>query len=308
MPARPKKHVAMANAYVEQAPASTLSANGQDFYVRRFASSALTPEPAVYIHGLGGCGDDGRELLAALSDTIDCIAPDLPGFGHSPEPIRGGYRPSDHAAAVADLVREEFGQRRVHIFGHSLGGATALQLAAANPKMVRTLTLLAPALPYLVPRLSNIHFPVIAVPGVGERITRRVMLMGDTEWRVRANLETGFANPGRLSPQRLADLVEETRQRELVPFRDVALLASLRGLLATYFETSQTRPWKLAEQIDAPVLLVYGRDDKLVNPKAAFRATRAFKNARVVVVSDAGHLVQAEHPDVVAQAWRNLLR
>ena len=59
---------------------------------------------------------------------------------------------------------------------------------------------------------------------------------------MRASLETGFANPARLHSQRLADLVEEAKLRDLVPFRDVALLSSLRGLLGTYFDASRTRP------------------------------------------------------------------
>ena len=68
-----------------------VTAGGQEFYVRRFTSTAAAAHPAVDFHGLGGCGDDGRELLADLADTLNCIAPDLPGFGRSPEPAAGGY-------------------------------------------------------------------------------------------------------------------------------------------------------------------------------------------------------------------------
>ena len=56
-----------------------------------------------------------------------------------------------------------------------------------------------------------------------------------------------------------------------------------------------------------PVLLIYGRDDKLVNARAAFRATREFPNARVMVVPDSGHVTQMEHPRLTAQAWRQLV-
>ena len=78
------------------------------------------------------------------------------------------------------------------------------------------------------------------------------------------------------------------------------------GGLSTYFDRSEQRPWKLAETIKVPVLLIYGRDDKLVNPKAAHRATKAFPNSRVVVVPDSGHVTQMEHPEVVASAWHQM--
>jgi pimeloyl-ACP methyl ester carboxylesterase len=63
----------------------------------------------------------------------------------------------------------------------------------------------------------------------------------------------------------------------------------------------------LAEQIAAPTLVVYGRQDKLVNPKAAHAVTKLFPNAHVAVLHDCGHVAQMEHPEEVALLWRRLL-
>jgi pimeloyl-ACP methyl ester carboxylesterase len=99
--------------------------------------------------------------------------------------------------------------------------------------------------------------------------------------------------------------VDEVRRRDELPYAGDAFLQSLRGLLATYLDRSQTRPWKLAEGIEIPTLLVYGRRDKLVDPIHAH--TKAFPDVRVLVVPDAGHVAQIEHPVLVANAWRALL-
>lgn len=261
---------------------------------------------AVFIHGLGGSSTNWTDLMSLLSDDIYCIAPDLPGFGQSPPPHHDDYKLPAHADMVAQLVREMVGNRDVHIFGNSMGGATAVQLAARHPMLVKSMTLVSPAMPELLPRASNIHMPISAIPGVGERLMRR-MMKRDVQWRVRMSLEICYADPDAIDPRRVADAVEEARARDDLTHTTQASLETLRGLISTYFDYSHRAPWKLARAITAPVLLIYGRDDKLVNPRAAFRATKEFPNARVMVVPNSGHVTQMEHPQLVAEAWRELV-
>lgn len=82
-------------------------------------------------------------------------------------------------------------------------------------------------------------------------------------------------------------------------------MKSLRGLLATYRDSSENRPWRLAERVLCPVLVIHGRGDKLVDPKGAHRATRHFKDVRVVVMPDCGHVAMMEHPNRVARQWES---
>ena len=77
----------------------------------------------------------------------------------------------------------------------------------------------------------------------------------------------------------------------------------LRGLMRTYLDPGPQRPWKLAERVLAPTLLVYGRQDPLVDSRTAHRATKHFSNAHVVVLPDSGHMAQMEHPEFVEAAW-----
>ena len=293
------------NSYVAAWPGELVDVDQRTMFVRHAPPTCPDPEPAVFIHGLGGSATNWTELMDLLRDELDGIAVDLPGFGQSPPPPDGDYSPKAHAHAVATLVRQRFGDRRVHVFGNSLGGATALQLAAHFPELVRSLTLISPALPDRVPRRTNIHMPVVAVPRLGEGLTKQVMKRS-TEWRINASLDISFSNPKRINPQRYADMVEEADSRNAYDYTTAAMLASLRGLMATYFDRSGQRPWKLAESITVPVVLIYGRDDKLVNPKVAFKVTKVFPNARVVILSDSGHLSQVEQPELVAEAWRQL--
>jgi pimeloyl-ACP methyl ester carboxylesterase len=202
---------------------------------------------------------------------------------------------------------EHLGNGPVHLFGNSLGGAVALQVAARRPDLVRSLTLVSPALPALFATRSNIHLPVIAVPGVGERLVPRY-LENDAGGRVRGTIEVTFADPSRVSERRLEEAIEEVKGRDHLPYVSDVFLRSLRGLLRTFLDVGPNRPWKLAERVTCPTLVIYGRKDPLVDPRSAHRVTKHFRDAHVVVLPDSGHVAMMEHPEFVAAAWERFLR
>ncbi|MGD9956777.1 MAG: alpha/beta fold hydrolase [Candidatus Nanopelagicales bacterium] len=263
-----------------------------------------TAEPALFVHGLGGSATNWTDLMALLRDRLDGVAVELPGFGWSPPPRDGDWTPRRSAESLAELIGARFGGRPVHLFGNSMGGAVAVQLAARHPDLVRTLTLVSPALPKTGVRRTNAHLPVIAVPGIGTRLMNRYLEL-DPHRRARATVEVCFADPSSVPEVRMREAVEEVKRRDQLPYVADAFLQSLRGLLATYLDRGPERPWKLAETITCPTLLVYGRRDKLVDPIHAH--TKAFPDVRVVVLPHAGHVSQIEQPVLVAESFRHLL-
>ena len=264
-----------------------------------------TAEPALFVHGLGGNATNWTDLMALLRDTVDGVAVDLPGFGWSPPPRDGDFTLKRSAATLADLVESRFDGRPVHLFGNSMGGAIAVQLAARHPRLVRTLTLVSPALPKVGVRRTNVHLPVIAAPGLGTTLMRRYLTL-DAATRARATIHICFADPASVPIDRMNEAVAEVRRRDALPYVGDAFVQSLRGLLATYLDRSDERPWRQAEGITCPTLLVYGRADKLVDPIHAH--TKAFPDVRVLVLPHAGHVSQIEQPVLVADAWRDLPR
>lgn len=263
-----------------------------------------TAEPALFVHGLGGSATNWTDLMALLRDRLDGVAVELPGFGWSPPPRDGDWTPRRSAESLAELVEVRFGGRPVHLFGNSMGGAVAVQLAARRPDLVKTLTLVSPALPKTGVRRSNAHLPVIAVPGIGTRLMNRYLEL-DPHRRARATVDVCFADPSSVPEARMLEAVAEVKRRDQLPYVSDAFLQSLRGLLATYLDRGPERPWKLAETITCPTLLVYGRRDKLVDPIHAH--TKAFPDVRVLVLPHAGHVAQIEQPVLVMEAFRHLL-
>jgi len=240
--------------------------------------------------------------MGLLQPHVEGWALDLNGFGISPPPRDGDYTPLGHARAAVDFIEQRLDGTPVHLFGNSMGGAVAVQVAARRPDLVRTLTLISPALPDIHPNKSNFTLPVMAVPGLGESVVSRYGKL-PTEVRVQSTINTVFADPSRVAEQRFEEAVEEATIRNGFTYADDAFLQSLRGLLGSYFDRGRRRPWKLAELIQSRTLLIYGRKDPLVDSRSAYRSTKHFKDAEVMVLADSAHVSQMEFPDVVAEAW-----
>lgn len=103
--------------------------------------------PIVFLHGLGCASscDYPRIVTDAALAGRRAILVDLLGSGFSERPTAFSYSVADHAQSVAQLVRDVC-PGRVSIFGHSMGGAVAIVLAATLGARVEKLALSEPNL------------------------------------------------------------------------------------------------------------------------------------------------------------------
>ncbi|GAB2856825.1 alpha/beta hydrolase [Streptomyces deserti] len=261
--------------------------------------------PALYVHGLGGSSQNWSSLMEQLDDVVDCEAVDLPGFGDSPPPDDGNYSITGHARAVIRYL-DAAGRGPVHLFGNSLGGAVATRVAAVRPDLVRTLTLVSPALPEIRVQRTAVPTGLLAVPGVAPLFTR-ITKEWTAEQRVRGVLTLCYGDPGRVSPEAFRNAVQEMERRLRLPYFWDAMTRSARGLVNAYTLGGQHGLWRQAERVLAPTLLIYGGRDQLVGFRMAQRAARAFRDSRLLTLPDAGHVAMMEYPETVAMAFRELL-
>ena len=261
--------------------------------------------PALYVHGLGGSSQNWSALMAELDGVVDGEAVDLPGFGDSPPPDDGNYSVTGHARAVIRHL-DASGRGPVHLFGNSLGGAVATRVAAVRPDLVRTLTLVSPALPELRIQRGAVPTGLLGVPGVANFFTR-ITREWTAEQRVRGVTALCYGDPGRVSPEAFQYAVEELERRLQLPYFWDAMARSARGIVNAYTLGGQHGLWRQAERVLAPTLLIYGGRDQLVGFRMAGKAARAFRDSRLLSLPDAGHVAMMEYPDLVAGAFRELL-
>jgi pimeloyl-ACP methyl ester carboxylesterase len=261
---------------------------------------------ALCVHGMSGAATNWTDLMAGLAPDFDCAAVDLPGSGYSPPPAkRSGYSVKALAATVIRLI-ETLGRGPVHLIGNSMGGAVSIRVAAVRPDLVRTLTLISPVLPDRRPHRATLHFPVLALPFIGHRLVRYWAKV-PAENRVAGVYRACFYNPALLHPDRFAQEVTMLRRLDELGYSPATLVGAARTLVG---ETLSLRPfslWRAAERITAPTLVLFGGHDRLVSPALAVPAARAFRNARVEVLADTGHISQMERPGTVAARFREMV-
>jgi pimeloyl-ACP methyl ester carboxylesterase len=284
----------------------TLGENEQVYLAETPRSVKEDRDLVLCVHGMTGAATNWTDLMAELAPDFDCAAVDLPGSGYSPPPAkRSGYSIRALAATVIRLI-ETLGRGPVHLIGNSMGGAVSIRVAAARPDLVKTLTLVSPVLPDRRPHQATLHFPVLTLPFIGQRLLRFWAAV-PPENRVAGVYSKCYYNPALLHPDRFAQEVAMLRRRDELGYDPATLIGAARTLVG---ETLSLRPfslWRAAEQITAPTLVLFGGHDRLVSPALAVPAARAFRNARVEVLAETGHVGQMERPGIVAARFREMV-
>lgn len=287
-------------------PGRQLRVDGVDIQVRSTPSSNPDAEPALYVHGLGGASTNFTDLADLLSPWLSAEAIDLPGFGGSGPAPDGNYSIAAHTRVVISYL-EQSGRGPVHLVGNSMGGAVSIQVAATRPDLVRTLTLVSPAVPDLRPKKgSDALMPLLLLPGLGSRVLAKLD-QTPAERRARAVVDLCFAHPELVPANRLAEAVEEIETRRGHPWAGEAFMNSLRGLVRTYLTAGSRSPWHALSQISAPSLVVWGQLDRLVDVANAPRVATTLQDATLLVLPEVGHTAQLEDPVSTSRAVLALL-
>ncbi|MET9295471.1 alpha/beta fold hydrolase [Streptomyces sp. NPDC003077] len=283
----------------------SVSLPGLTLSVRARAEATEGLPPALYVHGLGGSSQNWSALMPLLADRVDGEALDLPGFGDSPPPDDGNYSISGLARAVIRYL-DASGRGPVHLVGNSMGGAAVTRVAAVRPDLVRTLTLISPALPELRPQLSAIPTGMLAVPGAA-RLFSKLTKDWTPERRTREVLALCYGDPSLVTSEDFTAAVEEYARRLELPYFWDVMTRGARGIVDAYTLGGQHNLWRQAERVLAPTLLVYGGRDRLVSVRMARRAAAAFRDSRLLTLPEAGHVAMMEYPETVARAIRDLI-
>jgi pimeloyl-ACP methyl ester carboxylesterase len=289
-------------------PARRVTIDGAMLHVRDTPATSPTAEPAVYVHGLGGSSQNFTDVAGLLADRFDGQAVDLPGFGYSdPSP-----RYSIPAFADRLIKYLEYADRGpVHLVGNSLGGSISVRVAALRPDLVRTLTLISPAMPFLDPRRTaqGPVLPLLALPWA-DRLLARGMARLTVDELTDQVLAACFGDITTVSDQRRAEAVEEIRLRYTVAHYSKAYLGTMRGLVGSFVRAylpGVNSQWRLAARITAPTLVIGGLTDKLVDPRVNAQVAKVIPDSRLLILPGVGHVAQMEVPRVVACAIVGML-
>ncbi|MFN8558247.1 MAG: alpha/beta hydrolase [Dehalococcoidia bacterium] len=233
--------------------------------------------PLLLLPGIGAAGDMwGDPFLDALAGHLRLIVPDHRGVGGTRR--GGGSYTVARLAADAVAVLDAEGVLAAHVFGVSLGGMVALQMAVDRPSRVRTLVLggaTAGGPEAALPRRSLMEdLPREGL--LGRRVAAQLVTPEFTARR------TGLLT--RLAVRALARPVSPALLREQ--------LVAVSGC-----DLSD----RLGEAL-APTLVMTGDRDSVFPASNARALVRGIRDARGALVKDAAHCFWWEAPERAAAA------
>jgi pimeloyl-ACP methyl ester carboxylesterase len=247
----------------------------------------------VLLHGSGAIVEDF--LVSGIVDSLAkdrrVIVFDRPGYGYS-------CRPRDRdwtAQAQTDLfvaACERLDIDRPTVVGHSWGTLPALAWAIEHPDALSALVLMS-GYYFSTPRADVAMSAIAGTPGLGDVLVNTVLPI---QTRITGPLGIKMIFSPREAPQRFMDEM---------PF---ALMLRPGQLHATAQDSGQMHAnaaslEDLYASIAAPVTIIWGDGDKLVDPKQHSEAlAEKLPAARTLRLPDVGHMVHHSEPTLVSDA------
>lgn len=276
--------------------AEQIGATGPLPTVRRVEADGISalkwgddPPQVVFLHGGGQNAHTWDTVILGLG--LPALAVDLPGHGRSAWREDGDYGPKLNAETLRPVLREWASDPRL-VVGMSLGGLTALRIAATEPALVPELVLVdvTPSAPERHEEMTRAQLGAVALVQ-GDRVFPSFAAMLDVTvaaapHRDRTSLRRGvFHNSKQLEDGTWTWRYDSFRKGD-----------GFEGL------------WEDAPAITMPTTLVRGADSFFVNDEDAeafAKAAPGFLGTHVV--ADAGHSVQGDQPAALVDVLREVL-
>jgi pimeloyl-ACP methyl ester carboxylesterase len=238
----------------------------------------------LLLHGLAGHTDEWAQTASWLTARCRVVALDARGHGRSERFPADVSR--DAVVADAVFVVEQLRLQPVVVVGQSVGGLTALSLAARRPELVRGLVLVDAS-------------PSGGGEGVEEAVsaTARALREWPASFGSRSDAHAFFAERfgGGLAAEAWTSGLERV-ENGWQPRFDVEVMAqTLRGAISL-------PSWQEWDSITCPALVVRAGNG-MVEPETAREMTDRLSRAQLVEIADAAHDVHLDRPD----EWREAL-
>ena len=232
--------------------------------------------PIVLLHGWGASAYNYRGILKPLADAgYHAIAPDLRGHGWSATRLAGGAWSREGMVEWLRQLLDALGVRACVVVGQSIGGALALDAAAAMPDRVRAVVLLAPIGFTTIRRVLLARmFPWVRIPTT-------------PRWIVASILRDIYGTRGEWTEHDIDEYWIPLRRGDVVR----ALLQSARE-----FDFTPRDPGPLKK---CRIVIRFGELDRLIPYAVAMRHASRFEGADISVLQGVGHVPAEEVPDEI---------
>lgn len=245
-----------------------------------------TGPDVLLIHGGGGGGGVWFDQIAALSSRFRLIVPDNLFFGLSTGPAV----PTNIQALTSGYLTEfmnQMGIEKASIVGQSIGGYAATRLSIERSDLVDRLVLISSAgfgkhLPF--------GFRMASLPLIDRILSREIFLIHKLFFE-------NITVKNRTSEQaaaylEYAHLVRGRKHHAEAIRRHLTLFVNIKGQKNIFSKCDLA-------QIQAPTMVIQGRQDKFFPIDHAINARKLIKNSTLEIIEQCGHIPMLDKPEIV---------
>ncbi|WNB93000.1 alpha/beta hydrolase [Bacillus sp. NEB1478] len=263
------------------APGFKIQVSGVTIYYEYYEHENPDAKVVVLVHGFLSSTISFRKLLPYLTEYYNVIALDLPGFGQSEKSTTFIYRLCNYGQLIIDFL-DKLNIKDAILIGHSMGGQISMHAAKKAPARIGKLILLG-----CCSYVKKASHPLIVCSYLP------LFTWGMRNWiqkkDVKKNL-TAVLHDTALVTQELIDGYKK-------PISEAAFIDSLIRLLRQREGDMTSQELK---EITQPVLMIWGKEDKVMPVKTGYRLKRDLPNAELIVYEKCGHLLMEEKPDEIS--------
>jgi pimeloyl-ACP methyl ester carboxylesterase len=259
-------------------PGYHIDVNGIQIYYEYYDHEKNPDAPVlVLVHGFLSSTISFRQIIPYLLTEYNVIALDLPGFGKSEKSKTFVYRLCNYGQLLIDFL-DKLNIENAVLAGHSMGGQICMHAAKKSADRIEKLILLGCC--SYIKRANRSLIACSYLP---------LFTWGMRNWITKKDVKKNLLAVLHDSKLVTKELIDDYSK----PMNEAAFYDSLIRLLR-HREGDMTSD--AISEIQQPVLLLWGKEDKVIPVKTGYRLKRDLPNAELIVYEKCGHLLMEEKP------------
>ncbi|WP_312969239.1 alpha/beta fold hydrolase [Acinetobacter gerneri] len=246
----------------------------------------------LLLHGLASDRDSWNRIAHDLTPSYHVIIPDLPSSGRTQIPSNLDLSINNVTEQLRRFLEATRSTNNLNIAGHSLGGSVALFYASKYPDDTRSLLLMSIGGPFTSSNTTYLSNPVylkqliVAQPGDLDFVNRKVMV----------------------NPPFIPSIIKKEQEKSFIKDSQetAKVIEELSNINKYYNRAAFT---KMLHEIKSPTLIIWGKQDQIVNVEIANELKGMLKNAEApVLLNHVGHVPILEADQLVIQNYLPFLK
>lgn len=255
-------------------------------HYRIYHSASRTPiGKLLMVHGLGGSTYSFEKNAQVIADEgYIVLLVDLPGFGYSQRLETFDHSQENRSVVLWSLLdamdsafNEEIRSKKWNLAGHSMGGGTVAAMAVLSPHNTESVILIDAALNETNRQSILFKYPPVT----------RWLQVALERILIRQDFISDFLSSAYGREPSMEDVTGY-----LKPLEQSGTARSFKGFL----RTSRNMEIERIQDIDLPVLIVWGEEDRWIPIDEAYKTDGLFDDSKLVTIEKSGHCPMETHP------------